>query len=183
MTGTRGEKGANCSNQPYKGAHSQSRMTMRFSVLSGVIAGILATLAQVLLWLIFTDAFPAILFRDARLTAALVLGDSVLPPPDTFNLGIMLTATLIHFTLSITYTFLLVVITARLDAVKALLAGIGFGIAIYMVNLYGFTALFPWFSKTRGWLTLIAHVVFGVAAISAYRWMDINNVQSRPGVH
>ena len=40
------------------------------AILAGVIAGTSATLVQVLLWLVSTDAFPAILFRDARLTAA-----------------------------------------------------------------------------------------------------------------
>jgi hypothetical protein len=61
------------------------------TIWAGVIAGTLATLIQVLLWLIFTDDFSAILFRDARLTAALVLGASVLPPPATFDAGVMLT--------------------------------------------------------------------------------------------
>ena len=111
------------------------------TVSAGVIAGTLATLIQMLLWLVFTDDFPGILYRDARLTAALMLGESVLPPPATFNANVMLTATLIHFTLSIAYAAVLAALTARLDAVAALLAGIGFGVALYMVNLYGFTAI------------------------------------------
>lgn len=153
------------------------------TVWAGVIAGTLATLMQMLLWLIFTDDFSAILFRDARLTAALVLGESVLPPPPTFDVGVMLTATLIHFTLSIAYAAVLKALAARLDAVAALLVGVGFGVALYMVNLYGFTAIFPWFAQARGWIALIAHGVFGVAAISVYRWLDISNARSRPCAH
>ena len=39
-------------------------------VYAGIAAGILSTIAQIVLWLVFTDALPAILFRDARFTAA-----------------------------------------------------------------------------------------------------------------
>ena len=152
-------------------------------VWAGVIAGTLATLAQVLLWLVFTDDFPAILFRDARLTSALVLGGSVLQPPATFDAGIMLTATFVHFALSISYAALLAPVAARFVGVPALVAGTAFGIALYIVNLYGFTAIFPWFVQARGWITLIAHWVFGVAAISGYRWLAISNARSPPDGH
>lgn len=155
----------------------------RITIWAGVIAGTLSTLTQVLLWLIFTDDFPAILFRDARLTATLLLGVSVLPPPATFDVDVMLTATLIHFTLSVAYAAMLAALTARLEVVAALLTGIGCGVALYIVNLYGFTAIFPWFAQARGWIALIAHGVFGVAAISAYRWPNISNARSRPDAH
>jgi hypothetical protein len=138
---------------------------------AGVMAGITSTLIEVLLWLVFTDDFPVILYRDARLTAAMVLGGSVLPPPATFDVGVMLMATLIHFIISITCAALLALLTARLDTIPVPLAGIGFGVALYVVNLYGFTAIFPWFAQTRGWITLIAHGVFGLTAILVYRWL------------
>jgi hypothetical protein len=155
----------------------------RAMIWAGVMAGVISTLIQILLWLIFTDDFPSILYRDARLTAAMVLGGSVLPPPATFDVGVMLTATLIHFMLSIAYAALLALAAARLDTIPALLAGVGFGAALYAVNIYGFTAIFPWFAQTRGWITLIAHVVFGLTAISVYQWLEISNVRSQPEVH
>jgi hypothetical protein len=143
----------------------------RAMLWAGVMAGIASTLIEILLWLIFTDDFPGILYRDARLTAAMVLGRSVLLPPATFGAGVMLMATLIHFVISITCAVLLALLTARLDTIPAPLAGIGFGVALYVVNLYGFTAIFPWFAQARGWITLIAHGVFGLTAISVYRWL------------
>ena len=139
---------------------------------AGVMAGIISTLIQILLWLIFTNDLPAILYRDARLTAAMVLGRSVLPPPATFDFAVMLTATLIHFTISITCAALLAMSFARLKTIPALLAGIGFGVALYVVNLYGFTVIFPWFAQTRGWITLVVHGVFGLTAIAVYRWLS-----------
>ncbi len=155
----------------------------RVTIWAGLITGTLVVLMQTLLWLIFTDDFPAILFRDARLTAALVLGDSVLLPSTTFSPSVMLTATLIHFTISIAYTAFVEALTARLDATKALLTGLGFGIALYLLNLYGFTAIFPWFVQARGWITLITHGLFGVTAVLVYRWLYISNVRSGPDGH
>ena len=140
-------------------------------IWAGVMAGIASALIQILLWLVLGDDFPGILYRDAQLTAAMVLGRSVLPPPATFDAGVMLIATLIHFIISITCVAVLVLLTARLDTIPAPLAGIGFGVALYVVNLYGFTVIFPWFAQTRGWITLIAHGVFGLTAITVYRWL------------
>ncbi len=149
-------------------------------IWAGVMAGIVSTLIQILLWLIFTDDLPAILYRDARLTAAMVLGRSVLPPPATFDVGVMLTATLIHFAISITCAALLAMSVARFKTTPALLAGVGFGVALYAVNLYGFTVIFPWFAQTRGWITLIVHGVFGLTAISVYRWLS-SKMPREPG--
>lgn len=159
------------------------RSGWRAAIWAGVIAGTLSTLTQVLLWLVFTEDFPAILFRDARLTAALVLGSSVLPPPVTFDVDIMLAATLIHFMLSIAYAALLAPLIARLEAVPALLAGAGLGVMLYLVNLYGFTAIFPWFAQSRGWITLIAHGVFGVTVSAVYLYLNVSHARCRPTGH
>ena len=143
----------------------------------------MATLVQVLLWLVFTDDFMALLLRDARLTAALVLGQRVLMPPLGFDAGIMLTATLIHFALSIIYAALLAPLAAQLTLIPSLVAGAGFGGALYVVNLYGFTAIFPWFAQARGWITLLAHLVFGLSVMAVYRFWDVNGVRYQSGVH
>lgn len=52
-----------------------------------------------------------------------------------------------------------------------------------MVNLNGFTEIFPWFAQARGWIALIAREVFGMTAISVYQWFDISNARSQPNVH
>lgn len=155
----------------------------RAYIWAGVVAGTLATLAQMLLWVIFTDDLPGVLYRDARLTAALILGESALPPPASFDVGIMVAATLVHFALSIVYAAIFIALTERLGRVSALLVGAVFGIALYAVNLYGFTAIFPWFAQARSGIALLAHVVFGVSAIAACRFPHFRNARSRPGGH
>ena len=135
----------------------------------GVAAGILATLAQVALWAVFTDALPTIVFRDARFAAAIVMGRAVLPPPATFDAWIVLVATLVHFALSIAYGLLLARLIAGLGRTSSLLAGAVFGLFVYGVNMYGFTSVFPWFEAARDGITVAAHVVFGIVAAGAYQ--------------
>jgi hypothetical protein len=152
-------------------------------VCAGFVAGTAATLVQVLLWLLFTPDFPGILFRDARLTAALVLGARVLPPPATFGAAIFVVATVIHFALSIAYAAILCPLVARHGNVWAVAAGAVFGVALYVVNLYGFAALFPWFVQARGWIAAVAHVAFGVSAVASCRFLRFRCEGSRAGGH
>jgi hypothetical protein len=148
---------------------------------AGVAAGTAATLVQVALWLAFDPGFPGVLFRDARLTAALVLGGHVLPPPETFDGTVWIVASVIHFALSIAYAALLGPLASRLSGGRMLMSGAVFGIALYVVNLYGFGALFPWFAQARGWIAAAAHVAFGVTAVAAYHFLRVRYGGSRPG--
>lgn len=138
-------------------------------MLAGIAAGVVSTVAQVALWLVFTDAFPEILFRDARLAAAIVLGRDVLPPPASFDMVVMLVSTVVHFALSIAYGLVLAAGLGALGFGAAALAGAAFGIALFVVNMYGFTNVFPWFAAARDPITVAAHVVFGVTAAVVYR--------------
>lgn len=140
------------------------------ALLAGVSAGILSTFAQLLLWVAFGEDALGLLLRDSRLTAALVLGHGVLPPPATFDIEVMLAATAIHFLLSIFYAAVLLPVR-RSGPVVSYLAGAGFGIVLYFVNMHGFTAIFPWFAEARGGITLATHVVFGVTVSMSYQYL------------
>ena len=140
-------------------------------ILAGIFAGTLATLAQVLLWIVVGEDAWTLLLRDARLTAALLLGETAPSPSAGFDARIMLAATGIHFALSITYATLLLPAAKQLAFLPSLLAGAGFGALLYFVNLYGFTFIFPWFTEARGGITLAVHVVFGMAVTLTHRWL------------
>ncbi|HEV8553487.1 MAG TPA: sodium:proline symporter [Casimicrobiaceae bacterium] len=141
------------------------------AVCAGIAAGIFATVVQIALWSVFADALPTILFRDARFAAAIVLGRGVLPPPASFNGPVMLVATLVHFALSIAYGMALSPLISRLRTAPSMLAGAVFGLCLYGINMYGFTAIFPWFEATRDWITVVTHLVFGVAAAGTYKML------------
>jgi hypothetical protein len=139
-------------------------------LIVGIGAGILATAAQIALWRLAGMPILETLFRDARLTAALLMGPGVLPPPSTGQWDILLVATLIHFALSIAYALLPAMLAARLPAGPAIVVGAVYGLGIYIVNLYGFTVLFPWFSVARDWVTLVTHLVFGMGLTGGCWW-------------
>ena len=73
----------------------------RAAIYAGFLAGAIAGIVQVILWLGFLDVWPQILYRDIRLTAAIVLGQNVLPPPLTVDVILVSTAMIVHFVLSI----------------------------------------------------------------------------------
>ncbi|HET9025289.1 MAG TPA: sodium:proline symporter [Burkholderiaceae bacterium] len=141
--------------------------------IAAVAAGTLSTVAQVALWLLFTDAWPVSLLRDARLAAAIVMGPAVLPPPASFDPVVMGVATVVHFALSFVYAALIAWLVGQRSPGRAVALGAASGLALYLVNMHGFTLVFPWFAQARDWITLAAHVAFGVVAAAAW-------VQARP---
>jgi hypothetical protein len=138
-------------------------------LIAGLGAGVVATVAQFVLWWLVELPLLETFFRDVRLTAALVMGTSVLPPPSALQWEILLVATLIHFALSVTYALILAYLLGRLRTAPTLFAGALYGLVIYVLNLYGLTLLFPWFTISRDWVTLLAHLAFGVALAGGYR--------------
>ena len=144
-------------------------LNWRPAISSGIVAGVVATGAQIFLWLMFTDALPRIFYRDARFTAAILLGQGVLPPPTTFDWKVIIIATVIHFAISIVYSLILALLLSRIGMTHSLLAGSIYGLMIYTVNMYGVTAIFPWFSEARDWITAVAHVVFGISLAGTYK--------------
>lgn len=140
------------------------------AALAGVVAGTFATVIELLLWWLGHVPLPDTLFRDARLTAAIVLGASVLEPAATFEWRVMFVASVVHFALSIVYGLVLAVAVAPLRIRPSIVAGALYGLLLYAINMYGFTLVFPWFTATRDAITVAAHVVFGATAAGVYKY-------------
>jgi hypothetical protein len=141
----------------------------RAGVVAGIVAGVFATLVELILWWLAGLPLPETLFRDARLAAAIVLGPAALVPQPAFDWRVMLTATLLHFSLSVAYAGCLSIVIARASWRASLAAGALFGLALFAMNMYGFALIFPWFAVTRDWITAAAHLVFGVVAAAMWK--------------
>jgi hypothetical protein len=131
-------------------------------------AAVGSTVIELMLWPLAGEDAISNLLRDARLTAAIVMGRSVLGASAGFDPTIMGVATLVHAVLSLAYAAVLARMVRNLSPGAALLAGGAFGLVLYGVNLHAFTAIFPWFVSVRGAITLVAHLVFGVTAAGIY---------------
>lgn len=143
------------------------------ALYAGIAAGIIATMAQIILWWGFLDSLPGIMFRDARLAAAIVLGKDILPMQVDFDWQAMIVATMIHFTLSVIYSMILAAFIVRRTFTVSIIVGIEFGFILFAVNMYGFTWIFPWFEEARDWITLVAHIVFGTVSAAMYRILSM----------
>lgn len=135
---------------------------LKAAVWAGLIAGAVFMMLEMLLVGTIGGGSP---WAPPRMIAAIGMGEGVLPPPATFDLGIMLVAMLIHFALAVILGLFFALIVARWDMGLIATAAVGaaFGIAVYLVAFYGFTALFPWFAMARNGISLFAHAMFGLA--------------------
>ena len=144
-------------------------MDWRAAVIAGLLAGVLALALRVLLWVLVTGgSFWAPFYQSA----AIFLGPESLAPVDAPQMGVVAVGVLVHMALSLVYALLLAFIIHRWGLIVGILGGALFGLAIYVINYYTFTYLFPWFFPLRSWLVLATHVFFGATAGGIYEALE-----------
>jgi uncharacterized membrane protein YagU involved in acid resistance len=140
-------------------------------IYAGLIAGVVFMMAEMLMVWLFLGQSP---WGPPRMIAAMVLGQNVLPPPATFDIGIVTVAMMIHFVLSIIYGVIFGWIVHNMSKGTAILTGAGLGLLIYLINFYPIAAvLFPWFAMARNWVSIVSHILFG--AILTWSYVAIVN--------
>ncbi len=153
--------------------HSTGRMRQimdwRAALWAGLVAGLVFLGLQLLLVGLYVGSPWAVL----RWIAAIVLGEGVLPPPATFHAGIALVALVVHLALALVFSLLLAFTIHRWGFAVGVVGGAIFGLALYAVNFYTFSAFFPWFFALRNWMMILAHVVFGAVAGGTYELLEV----------
>ena len=150
-------------------ADNRMHLDWRAGIGAGLIAGLVFLIAEMILVPLALGGSP---FGPVRMIGSIALGEEVLPPPATFDLGITVLALIVHFALSAIYGVLFSLAASRVGMGGALGIGFAFGIALYFINFFGFTAIFPQFEAARNWVTFIAHGIFGLVAAAAYKPME-----------
>jgi hypothetical protein len=140
------------------------------AAVSGFAAGAVLMVLD-LAWSTLTDT--AVLWKTSHMIAAIFLGADVARPTTfDFSVGVVAIGLIVHYVLGIAFGLVLAAIMAplQLDTTlhRALATGAVFGLVLYVVNFYGMVHLFPWFAELRGWATVVAHLVFGMAAALLY---------------
>lgn len=135
------------------------------AAIAGAAAGVVFGILEMTMVPLFLDQSP---WAPVRMIAAIGLGPEVLPPQAALSTNVVVVALIVHFTLSLVYGWALAPIIKAAALTQAVLLGLAFGLAVYLVNFHLFTAMFPWFSEARNWVSILVHLVFGGALAGSY---------------
>lgn len=142
-----------------------SGLNLKAGILAGLIAGAVFMMMEMGLVAMAGDSA----WGPPRMIAAIAMGEGVLPPPATFDPMILTVAMAVHFALSIAIGVGFALIARRFGLVMAVVVGAALGLGLYVVNFYGFTAIFPWFAMARNVISIVSHIVFGMVLGLSYR--------------
>lgn len=149
-------------------AEYESTKRRRFDVSAALWAGVIAGLAFLVIELVLVALTGMSVFAPLQMMAAILLGPEVLAPAAEFTVGVMLAALFVHFALSIIYTMVLGLIINGRSYGVAIGVGLVFGLALYLLNFFAFTTIYPWFAEARNAISVIAHLSFGATAAAVY---------------
>jgi len=77
---------------------------------AGLIAGVVFMMMEMILVAVAGGGSP---WGPPRMIAAMVMGEQVLPPPATFDTGVITVAMMVHFVLSIVLAFIFAWVASR----------------------------------------------------------------------
>lgn len=109
-----------------------------------------------------------------RMMAAILRGEEALAPSTLLDSGLISTALLVHYGLSLAFGIVIAIIIQRWGLIVGLLGGAALGMALYTINFFSVSYFFPWFFPLRNWIWLLGHVLFGAAAGGAYELLEID---------
>jgi len=115
-----------------------------------------------------------------RLLAAFLAGPVTLTAPRSIDAGLIVPAVGIHAAFSLAFGWVFCRMEDTLPFWRAILFSIALGFGIYMFNFHVMTFVFPWWATVRGWVTILAHVLFGVTTVLAHK--GLGSIQLRPRV-
>ena len=141
-------------------------VTWRAVLISGLIAGTLFLITDLIFAPIVTKVDAALTLRYC---AGLVLGSKVLTQTGT---NILVTGIIVHYVLSLVFALVIAIVVHRWGMVVGIVGGAILGVAIYGINLYTVTLLFPWFFAINSTVILLCHAIFGAVAGGVYEMFD-----------
>ena len=141
-------------------------VTWRAVLVSGLVAGTLFLLTDLVFAPLVTQTSATV---TLRYFAALVLGSKVLTQSGT---GILIVGVVVHYVLSLVFALVISLVVHRWGMLVGIVGGAIMGVAIYGINLYTLTVLFPWFFAINSTVILLCHAIFGAVAGGVYEMFD-----------
>jgi hypothetical protein len=139
------------------------------AIWASIIAGLVFAVLEVVMVPLFQGKSP---WAPLHMIGAIAMGPDAMASPDTFDLGVIATAVVVHMVLAIIYGIILAFLITRLDIGMAVMAGAIYGLALYAINFYGFTKWFPWFADARDWISIFTHIVQSGLMAYLYKVFD-----------
>jgi hypothetical protein len=139
---------------------------------SGFVAGAILMVLELFWASIVQDRNPWVISHKIT---AIVMGSDVLRSGE-FSVGVVGVALIIHYVLGIAFGLVLAAIIApfHFDSSIGMSLAVGavFGLILYLINFFVLTSIFPWFADMRGWPTLFANLIFGMALAVIYMKLE-----------
>lgn len=148
------------------------RVNLRWNQIVDWRAVLIGGLVSALVFLVVNIILGTVYLGSPNLTwrilGSLVQGPGALPPGDGTSMSMMLAALVVHIPLSILFTALIAVVVHEWGLVTSVIVGGLMGLAIYVINFFGLSFLFPWMEPLASWLMMASHVAFGAVAGGLY---------------
>jgi hypothetical protein len=166
------------SNEPSRfNTRSMLPKTVRFRQAldwtAAVWAGLISGVVFLIVAMILTSVYLGSPWVIPRLTASVLLGPGVLPPPATFQAGIVGVGVLVHLCLSVLFAYVIAFTLHRWGILVGIIGGALFGLAFFYINFFSVSYFFPWFFPVRSWLLAVAHVAYGAMAGGTYEALEV----------
>ena len=150
-------------------------MDWKATIYSGLISGFVLLVLVMLL-------VPGIMGWNAwvivRYISSIFLGQSILPPPASFNLTSLIIALVTHTIISMGSAILLAFIIHRWGLLVGIVGGALFGLCLYGINFFSLTYFFPWFYLIKCWPMMLSHIIFGAVAGGVYEALEVKKFVS-----
>lgn len=141
---------------------------------SGIISGIIFYLLNIFL---IPFVYGGNSWNIIRYLASPVLGESILPPPATFNIQSLLISIICTIILAIFFTLIVSYVLHRGGIIVGIVGGALFGLALYFINFNTLTLLVPWLYALNSPLMMLNHIIFGILAGGLYETFEIEEYE------
>lgn len=158
----------------------ENRDSVTLDLSAAVWGGLVGAVAFVIAKFLLLNEGLSGIWSIFRPIATIVLRERIVDPawetsPITLIIGILL-----HLLLSILFAFIITFSLHRWGFLVGLLGGALFGLALYVINYYTFSLLFPWFFvEDSGWVSAVSHIIFGAFVGGTYELLEEKHTRRR----